>query len=168
MTLDFKRLITNQIQDQMDIQHFQCKAQLFRRDELRPGWKVVRKITEKYGQNALLDADWLLFFAGRNIDSSMLKENGALFKIANAALGRAANSMAEGDFKLVDMDEKRPQNAPESADDQIERLVGGDDTDDSGTVRSDPNAEAVADVLNESVESPEQGEKFAFIKITIK
>ena len=76
--------------------------------------------------------------------------------------------MAEGDFKLVDMDEKRPQDAPESADDQIERLVGDGDTEDSGAVRSDPNAEAVADVLNESVESPEQGEKFAFIKITIK
>lgn len=62
-----------------------------------------------------------------------------VFKVLNAALGQAANNMTETDLKLVTLD--KPADAGEKPDEED---------------------------LDESVEDPEEGEKFMFLKVTIK
>ena len=63
-----------------------------------------------------------------------------VFKILNAALGQAANNMTDTDLKLVTLE--KPADAE--------------------------NAEAPEETVDESVEDPEEGEKFMFLKVTMK
>ena len=65
-----------------------------------------------------------------------------MFKILNAALGNAANNMTDTDLKLV----------------TLEKPAGADD---------EPEAKSEESV-DESVEDPEEGEKFMFLKVTMK
>lgn len=171
MTLDFKKLVRNSVLKQQKIQHFECNVQIFKQEELPPA--VVQKIQKAYGNDFLADANYTLWFSGQNITKEIIEKT--LFKIANKALGEAANSMAESDFKTIDLaavtdTEETPEKTLDDVDsvfdsdsetanaDAIHDLVGDDDNDDADE----------ADDLDESVESPEAGEKFVFLKITMK
>jgi len=83
-----------------------------------------------------------------------------LFKIANEALGRAANNMTEADIKTVDLAPAQSGGAPSrDADNEAADNEAAD------------NEAATMDALgmtDESVEEPQPGEKFAFMKITMK
>lgn len=63
-----------------------------------------------------------------------------VFKVLNSALGQAANNMTETDLKLV----------------RLEKPAGASD------------APAGKKGVEESVEAPEKGERFMFLKITLK
>ena len=65
-----------------------------------------------------------------------------MFKILNSALGQAANNMTDTDLKLV----------------TLEKPAGAGD---------EPEAEN-GETVDESVENPEEGEKFMFLKVTMK
>lgn len=146
MTLDFKKLVRNAVRKQMVIQHFECNVQIFKQGELPQG--VEAKVQEAFGADFLADANYTLWFSGRELTREVATTT--LFKIANKALGEAANSLAESDVKMVDLVPAKAVPQPEGDADEA-------------------NSKAVADALtSESVESPEPGERFAFVKITMK
>ena len=65
-----------------------------------------------------------------------------MFKVLNSALGQAANNMTDTDLKLV----------------TLEKPAGASD---------EPEAEN-GETVDESVEDPEEGEKFMFLKVSMK
>lgn len=132
MTLDFKKLIVNLIKKQMQIQHFTCNVQVFKRDEM-PEW-VVQQIKEKFGDSYDADGDFWIWLSSQELSKDN-RDN--IFKILNSALGQAANNMTEPDLKLVTLEKPSGDSS------------GGEQVD-------------------ESVEAPEQGEKFMFLKVTLK
>jgi len=62
MTLDFKKLVRNAVLGQMKVQHFECNAQLFKKDELPE--QVAAAVGKAYGQDFLADANYTLWFSG--------------------------------------------------------------------------------------------------------
>lgn len=156
MTLNFKKLIRNQIKKQMAIQHWESNVQIFKRDELPD--RVTSKIKEVFGENYILDADYLLFFSGHDITKELAEKT--IFKISNKALGEAANNMTENDIKVFGFkDDETSASYTDDTTDDVDRL--------SDPAADDANAAAI-DELTETVENPEPGEKFAFLKITMR
>lgn len=216
MTLDFKKLVLNGVRKQMTIQHFECNAQIFKKDELPEA--VLAKIQEKFGQDFVEDANYTLWFSGEGITKETVEKT--IFKIVNSALGSSANNMNESDLKMIDLGggaaaEPPPgetaTEAPSLSDpgadaanaQAVADLVGGDEDseeggDDSDEVDREIKKELDADFgpedgeddedddeepgddedddeeseddeeLDESVEQPASGEKFVFLKITMK
>lgn len=155
MTLIFKKFIRNSILSQMKIQHFSANVQVFKREELPR--KVTDKMRELWGDNFGLDADYWIFFSGKNITQEIADKT--LFKIVNNALGRAANSLAEHEIKVFGFKDEETSD-PEETSDEVDAL--------SDPAADDANSAAVAAAMDESVESPEPGEKFAFVKVTMR
>jgi len=144
MTLDFKKLIVNLVKKQMAIQHYEANVQVFRKNEM-PAW-VVDQIKEKFGENYTEDSDVWVWLSSTELSKDNRE---TVFKVLNAALGNAANNMTDTDLKLVTLEK------PAGADDEP---AGNDEA---------PGEEPDADI-DESVESPEEGEKFMFLKVTMK
>jgi hypothetical protein len=178
MTLDFKKLIVNAVKKQMAVQHFECNVQIFKKEELPEG--VVAKLTKAFGDSFLLDANYTLWFSGNNITKETVEKT--LFKIANKAMGEAANNMNESDLKLVDLGNGTTPSAPQETSDDVDSMTSPDadaanaeaitglvgsgdeakaDAADDGT---DPEAaEIVADepepVTDEEIDSVEDGDE---------
>ena len=165
MTLDLKKLILNAIAREQSVHHFeQANVELFKKEELPS--KVVNRIRSMFGDTYLEDAQLVLFFSG---DSSTInKENlkKYVFKITNSALGRAANDLGDDSFKLFSYEgDGTVVDDPKPADDgKKDEMI--DPFPDSGA--DEANGEALADALSESVQDPHAGERFAFVKITMK
>lgn len=176
MTLDFKKLIRNAVKKQMAIQHFGCNVQIFKKEELPE--RVAARIRELKGETFLEDANYTLWFSGNNITKETVEKT--VFKIANKAMAESANDMNEKDLVLLDLGDGAAE--PEPAADEA---GGSEDADGalSDQEADDANAEAAgalfgsgeedddadeADDLDESVEEPAPGERFCFIKITMK
>lgn len=140
MTLDFKKLLINAIRRQQAIQHFTSNVQVFKRDEM-PAW-VVEQIKQKFGDSYVEDGDWWVWLSSKELSKDNRE---TVFKILNSALGQAANNMTETDLKLV----------------SLEKPAGATD-------EPEAKAEAPEKGVDESVESPEEGEKFMFLKVTMK
>lgn len=177
MTLEFKKFIINNIKKQMSIQHYNANVQIFKRDELPE--QVKTKLQADFGNNYLLDADYLLFFS-KNDKITKDEIEKSIFKVVNAALGESANNSTPSDFKLFSFDgsksndtEKSEDNAPTETTDDVNSV-----TDNSA---DEINTQAIADViqdddiesqstdkLDESLEEPTAGERFVFVKITMK
>lgn len=175
MTLDFKKLILNNVKKEMKVQHFESNCQIFKKQELPVS--VQQKIAALKGESFLADGDYTLWFSGNNITKEIVEKT--IFKIMNKACGSSANDSNENEFTMIDLgsgsgDAEAPTETPDdvpsmtspAADDAnsgaIGELVGTDDGEDQ-----DEDADE-ADDLDESVESPAAGEKFVFIKITMK
>ena len=173
MTLDFKKLILNAVRKQMAIQHFSTNGQIFKKEELPE--RVMAKIGETFGEDFMGDANYTLWFSGQGLTKEIVQKT--IFKIANKAMGEAANSMNDSDLKMIDLgtgggNAETPSRTPDdmtsmsdpSADDANAQAVGdlmGSPSD------GDDDADEMDD-LDESVEEPSEGEKFCFIKITMK
>ena len=56
-------------------------------------------IASEYGENYILDADYVSFFWG-NIGKEEVKK---LFNVVDKALGKSANKLTETDFKKLDV-----------------------------------------------------------------
>jgi len=159
MTLDFKKLIKNSILKQMKIQHFTANVEMFKKEELPE--VVLHKIGETFGESFLQDADYTLWVSGSNITKEVIKDS--VFNIINDGLQRSANDMSESDIKVLDFGSTSTSQSLDQADI-------------SGTTSDEANDKAIANVLgddlsqpvDESVESPAAGEKFCFLKITMK
>lgn len=160
MTLDFKKMIRNMVRQQMSIQHFSCNVQMFKKSELPS--KVQTKILGDFGESFLGDADYMLFFSGQNLTKDLARDT--LFNIVNSALAKDANNMVPDEMKFFTYDAKAqaPVEEPEAPAEE-EPVPDIEDWDSDSA-----NSDAVSDALGESVEAPEQGEKFVFVKITMK
>lgn len=99
---------------------------------------VTEQIKGKFGESYTEDGDVWVWLSSKELSKDNRE---TVFKILNAALGNAANNMTDTDLKLV----------------TLEKPAGADDepAEDDGEV-------------DESVESPEEGEKFMFLKVTMK
>ena len=162
MTLDFKKLIRNAVKKQMTIQHYSCNVQIFKREELPAG--VMSRIQSIEGVNAPLAGDYFLWFSGKDITNDVIKNT--IFKIANAALGEAANNLREGDIRMIDLvggatEPERPKETSDEVDSMVDPASDADNDAASGDLIGS------ADV-SESVESPVSGEKFCYLMITMK
>ena len=144
MTLDFKKLVLNSVKKEMSIQHFECNAQLFKKEELPE--HVAGKIREAYGETFLDDANYTLWFSGNNLTKETVDKT--IFKICNNALGKAANNMNESDLKDIDLGGGTAQPPPETPANKVDSLgdAGADEA----------NGEALADLMNGDKE-PEDG-----------
>lgn len=103
-----------------------------------PAW-VVEQIKSKFGESYTEDGDWWIWLSSKELSKDNRE---TVFKILNSALGQAANNMTDTDLKLVTLEK------PSGAGDEPE-----------------PKSEETVD---ESVEDPEEGEKFMFLKVTMK
>ena len=141
MTLDFKKLIVNAVKKQMAVQHFECNVQIFKKEELPEG--VVAKLTKAFGDSFLLDANYTLWFSGNNITRETVEKT--LFKIANKAMGEAANNMNESDLKLVDLGNGTTPSAPQETPDDVDSMTSSD--------ADVANAEAITDLVGSGDEA---------------
>jgi len=144
MTLDFKKLVLNGVKKEMSIQHFECNAQIFKKEELPPN--VLEKIRQVYGQDFAEDANYTLWFSGNNITKETIEKT--IFKICNNALGRAANNMNESDLKTLDLGGGTAQPPPETPANQVDSLG------DAGA--EEANGEALADLMDDGQEGDGQ------------
>ena len=95
MTLDIKALLKNLLKKQMSIQHFTAKTDVFGAGAIPK--RIKDKIKEEFGEQFLLDANYVVFFRG-DINKEGMKK---LFNLTNKAFGEDANRLVEGDFKKI-------------------------------------------------------------------
>lgn len=103
-----------------------------------PAW-VVEQIKSKFGESYTEDGDWWVWLSSKELSKDNRE---TVFKVLNSALGQAANNMTDTDLKLV----------------TLEKPAGAGD---------EPEAEN-GETVDESVEDPEEGEKFMFLKVSMK
>lgn len=160
MTLEFKKLIINNIKKQMRIQHYDANVQLFKRDEI-PEF-VTNKIQKDFGQNYLLDADYLLFFSKKGLTKDEVEKS--VFKVVNAALGESANNSNPSDFKMFSLEQVSvDQKVPDKTIDDVDSLVDTDSDDvnnkvidniiSSGSSDDDDDEEEIEKEINAEIES---------------
>ena len=153
MTLDVKKLLRNLLRKQMSIQHFTAKHDVFEVDTIPS--KIKTKIYEEFGENYLLDADYVVFFRGK-MTSDQIKK---LYNLTNKAFGEDANRLVEGDFKKISFVKSTPSNTEEETkeasdqpDDQFDQAEADELA--SEEAESDkPLDEEVMKILSEGKES---------------
>ena len=146
MTLDFKKLIINAVKKQMAVQHFECNVQIFKKEELPEN--VAAKLAKAFGDSFLADANYTLWFSGNNITKDTIEKT--LFKIANKAMGEAANNMNESDLKLVNLGGGTTPSAPQDTTDDVETMA------DAGADAA--NADAISDLVGSEDEAKQDDE----------
>jgi len=119
MTLDFKKLILNNIRKQMKIQHFESNCQIFKKDELPEN--VQNRIKAEKGDIFLEDAHYTIWFSGNNITKEIIEKT--IFKIVNSALGSSANDMNEKDLILIDLGGGTTPSAPQATPDEVDSMT---------------------------------------------
>lgn len=134
MTLDVKVLLRNLLRKQMSIQHFTAKHDVFEVDTIPS--KIKTKIQEEFGDNYLLDADYVVFFRGK-MTSDQIKK---LYNLTNKAFGEDANRLVEGDFKKISLVKNTSSNTEE-------------ETKEVGDQPDDQSDQAEAEAASEEVES---------------
>ncbi len=178
MTLDFKKLVLNNVKKEMKVQHFTSNCQIFKKDELPVS--VQQAVAKAKGESFLEDGDYTLWFSGPGLTKEIVDKT--VFKIMNKALGSSANDSSEADLTMIDLKPGAQAPAPEDSVDDVPsiaepeadeansqavgELVGTRQPEDGPNDLDDDADEA--DDLDESVEAPVEGEKFVFVKITMK
>lgn len=112
--------------------------------------KIKSKIQDEFGDNYLLDADYVVFFRGKMTSDQVDK----LYNLTNKAFGEDANRLVEGDFKRISFDDRSTssniEEEPEEVDDQgVDDQIEVDDktpVDDESTT---PLDEEVTKILSE-------------------
>ena len=114
MTLDLEKFISNSIKTQAKIQHLDVSTKTVKSMPK----SVESLITKEYGDNYLLDADYVSFFWG-NIGKEQIKK---LFNVVDKALGESANRLTETDFKKINFESqsKDTDSTEDDIDDQDE------------------------------------------------
>ena len=178
MTLDFKKLVLNNVKKEMKVQHFTSNCQIFKKDELPV--QVQQAVAQVKGESFLEDGDYTLWFSGPGLTKEIVEKT--VFKIMNKALGSSANDSSEADLTMIDLKPGANDEVPDGtvddvasitepeADDANAQAVGelvGTREPGANPNDSDDDADEMDD-LDESVESPAEGEKFVFVKITMK
>ena len=172
MTLDVKALLKNLLKKQMSIQHFTAKTDVFAVGAVPK--RIKDKIKEEFGDQFLLDANYVVFFRG-DINKDGMKK---LFNLTNKAFGEDANRLVEGDFKRISFaagfstdeepkDDEEPVEEPENK----EEAPAEEDVDHETSTIDDEVDEIVNEgkvELDEDVQIDSSVDAYVFLKITTK
>lgn len=172
MTLDVKALLKNLLKKQMSIQHFTAKTDVFAVGAVPT--RIKDKIKEEFGDQFLLDANYVVFFRG-DINKDGMKK---LFNLTNKAFGEDANRLVEGDFKRISFatassteeepkDDEEPVEEPENK----EEAPAEEDVDHETSIIDDEVDEIVNEgkvELDEDVQIDSSVDAYVFLKITTK
>lgn len=170
MTLDIKTLLKNLLKKQMSIQHFTAKTEVFGISAVPK--RIKEKIKEDFGEQFLLDANYVVFFRG-DVDKDGMKK---LFNLTNKAFGEDANRLTEGDFKKISFISTDSQEEPEESKDEeppkeeLEEEPEKQSSEDVDTTIDDEVDEIVneSDQLDEDVQIDSSVDAYVFLKITTK
>ena len=157
MTLDLEKFISNSIKTQAKIQHLDISTKTVKSIPT----SVKTAITKEYGDNYLLDADYVSFFWGA-IGKEEVKK---LFNVVDKALGKSANKLTDTDFKKMSIDE------PEEDADQEESPSSEDVVEEPIEDASSSNENSSDEQLDEDDEIEDNAapkKSYFFLKITLR
>ena len=167
MTLDIKALLKNLLKQQMSIQHFTAKTDVFAVGAVPK--RIKDKIKEEFGDQFLMDANYVVFFRG-DINKDGMKK---LFNLTNKAFGEDANRLVEGDFKRISFavdsstdeepkDDEEPVEEPENKEEDVDHDTSTID-DEVDEIVNEGKVE-----LDEDVQIDSSVDAYVFLKITTK
>lgn len=171
MTLDIKALLKNLLKKQMSIQHFTAKTDVFAVGAVPK--RIKDKIKEEFGDQFLLDANYVVFFRG-DINKDGMKK---LFNLTNKAFGEDANRLVEGDFKRISFaatsstEEEPKDEEPVEGLESKEEAPAKEDVDHETSTIDDEVDEIVNEgkvKLDEDVQIDSSVDAYVFLKITTK
>lgn len=166
MTLDIAKFITNSIRTQAKIQHLDINVKTVSTKKIPES--ISTPITSDYGEQYLLDANYVAFFWGAITKETISK----LFNVVDKALGKSANKLTDKDFKKINIEIESASNisSDELSDDS------SDDEEDS----SAKEIEDITDVQDDDSDNEEESlnedneiakpikTSYFFLKITTK
>ena len=167
MTLDIKALLKNLLKKQMSIQHFTAKTDVFAVGAVPK--RIKDKIKEEFGDQFLLDANYVVFFRG-DINKDGMKK---LFNLTNKAFGEDANRLVEGDFKRISfaVDSSTNDEEPVEEPENKEEAPAEEDVDNETSTIDDEVDEIVNEgkvELDEDIQIDSSVDAYVFLKITTK
>ena len=156
MTLDLEKFISNSIKTQAKIQHLDISTKTVKSIPT----SVKTAITKEYGDNYLLDADYVSFFWGA-IGKEEVKK---LFNVVDKALGKSANKLTDTDFKKMSIDEPEEDAGQEESpsEDAIEEPI-----EDASTSNENSSDEQL-DEDDETEDNSTPKKSYFFLKITLR
>ena len=157
MTLDLEKFISNSIKTQAKIQHLD----FFTKTTKNVPDSVKFIISKEYGENYLLDADYVSFFWG-TLGKEEIKK---LFNVVDKALGKSANKLTNTDFKKMSIDQ------PEEDDSSEEESPSKDDVEEPIEDTTSSNEDGSNEQLDEDDEieyTATPKKNYFFLKITLK
>ena len=157
MTLDLEKFIQNSIKTQAKIQHLDISTKTVKSIPI----SIKAAITREYGDNYLLDADYVSFFWGA-IGKEEVKK---LFNVVDKALGKSANKLTDTDFKKMSIDEPEEDASQKESpsDDVVEEPI--EDTSTSNENSSEEQLDE-DDEIEDTTATPKKS--YFFLKITLK
>lgn len=167
MTLDIAKFITNSIRTQAKIQHLDINVKTVSAKKIPESVSVP--ITSDYGEQYLLDANYVAFFWG-DISKKVISK---LFNVVDKALGKSANKLTDKDFKKINIEIDDAINTSNDISNDDLDIKNDDDIDDDNTeITSDDeidNETDSNDSLNEDDDVVKPIKKsYFFLKITTK
>ena len=156
MTLDLEKFISNSIKTQAKIQHLDISTKTVKNVPT----SVKTAITKEYGDNYLLDADYVSFFWGA-IGKEEVKK---LFNVVDKALGKSANKLTNTDFKKMTIDEPEEDVNQEEqpSEDAIEEPI------EDASTSNENSSEEQLDEDDEIEDSAVPKKSYFFLKITLR
>ena len=156
MTLDLEKFISNSIKTQAKIQHLDISTKTVKSVPT----SIKAAIIKEYGDNYLLDADYVSFFWGA-IGKEEVKK---LFNVVDKALGKSANKLTDTDFKKMSIDEPEEDAGQEESpsEDAIEEPI-----EDASTSNENSSDEQL-DEDDETEDNSTPKKSYFFLKITLR
>lgn len=156
MTLDLEKFISNSIKTQAKIQHLDISTKTVKSIPT----SVKTAITKEYGDNYLLDADYVSFFWGA-IGKEEVKK---LFNVVDKALGKSANKLTNTDFKKMTIDEPEEDVNQEEqpSEDVVEEPI------EDASTSNENSSEEQLDEDDEIEDSAVPKKSYFFLKITLR
>lgn len=156
MTLDLEKFISNSIKTQAKIQHLDISTKTVKSVPT----SVKTAIIKEYGDNYLLDADYVSFFWGA-IGKEEVKK---LFNVVDKALGKSANKLTDTDFKKMSIDE--PEEDADQEESTSEDVVEEPIEDASSSNENSSDEQLDEDDEIEDNAAPKKS--YFFLKITLR
>ena len=157
MTLDLEKFISNSIKTQAKIQHLDISTKTVKNVPT----SVKTAIIKEYGDNYLLDADYVSFFWGA-IGKEEVKK---LFNVVDKALGKSANKLTDTDFKRMSIDEPEEdadQEESPSAEDVVEEPI------EDASTSNENSSDKQLDEDDEIEDNAAPKKSYFFLKITLR
>ena len=169
MTLDIKVLLKNLLKKQMSIQHFTAKTDVFSVKAIPA--RIKDKIKEEFGDQFLMDANYVVFFRGEINKDGIEK----LFNLTNKAFGEDANRLVQGDFKKISFAEASEEITPdvdEETPPTKEKEPETPETTDDAETPIDTEVDKIVNEekikLDEDIQIDSSVDSYVFLKITTK
>ena len=161
MTLDLEKFISNSIKTQAKIQHLDVSTKTTK--NVPDSVKSI--ISKEYGDNYLLDADYVSFFWGK-IGKEEIKK---LFNVVDKALGKSANKLTDTDFKKISLEKPEEDIEPEETKEEEKEETEDLPVEDSKEEEQE-DSEQEENVNEDDGEDQESSRptNYFFLKITLK